>query len=167
MERRRQQMNLDALVRTGNRPWTPSSDARELDVWHEYDVPTAGTFALGADRVLFTVLGSPDDPITVWAYTDLVEADAKELADQTFSSVDEMTRAIESRFIGRQAVFASADNLRIWRWGTLEVKKNLVVTATEFLRGIRESLESKQAPVDEFEVKLAGVAAAKRELICA
>lgn len=160
-------MNLDALVRAGNRPWVPAGDARDLDVWHEYDVPTAGIFTLHADRVLFTVLGSPDDRITVWAYTDLAEADAKELADQRFSSADEMARAIESRFIGRRAVFASADNLRIWHWGTLEVKKDLVVSATEFLRGVREALESKQAPVDEFQVKLAGVAAAKREPICA
>jgi hypothetical protein len=167
MERRRQHMNLDALVKAGSRPWAPSADARELDVWHEYDVPTAGTFMLRADPVLFTVLGSPDERITVWAYICLTGPDAKELADQRFSSAADMMHAIESRFIGHQAVFAVADDLHIWKWSPTEVKGSLVATATEFLSQVREALESKKAPDDEFEVKLAGVAAAKRELISA
>jgi hypothetical protein len=40
-------MNLDALVTKGRLPWSPSPDARDLDVWYEYEYPYVGTFVAG------------------------------------------------------------------------------------------------------------------------
>ncbi len=38
-------MNHDALVQRGRLPWSPNTQARDLDVWYEYEHPLAGTFA--------------------------------------------------------------------------------------------------------------------------
>jgi hypothetical protein len=57
-------MNLDALVKKGCRPWAPAPGAHDLDVWHEYDVPTAETFMLESQPVIFTVLGSAERNVT-------------------------------------------------------------------------------------------------------
>jgi hypothetical protein len=160
-------MNLDALVKKGCRPWAPSPGARDLDVWLEYDVPTAGTFVLDSQSVIFTVLGSADDPVSVWAYTCLTEDDAKALGDQKFGSVDEMARAVDEQFTGHRAVFAVADKLEIWRWTSLDVEEGLIKSAVAFLSQVRESLEQKKTPDAEFQVKLAGVEAAKSELVSA
>jgi hypothetical protein len=150
-------------VRQGARPWEPSSSAHELVILHEYDVPTAGVFALGSDRVLFTVIGSPDDRITVWAYIDLSAKD--DLPSSRFGSVAELGQAIDGRFTGRRAVLAIADDLQIWRWTSANIEHGVMESATEFLSQVRESLESAKDPDAEFEVKLAGVAAAKSALI--
>jgi hypothetical protein len=160
-------MNLDTLVKRGRRPWAPSPETRDLEVWHEYDVPTVGLFMLRSEPVVFTVLGSPDDQMTVWAYTCLTEVDAKDLSARKFSSVGELGEIVDSRFIGRQAAFVIADDLQIWRWTWMDVKESVMESASEFLSQVRESLESEKAPDAEFEVKLAGVAAAKTELISA
>jgi hypothetical protein len=160
-------MNMDALVRMGSPPWSPSPDARDLDVWHEYDVPTAGTFVLGSEHVLFTVLGSADDRMTVWAYVALTPVDVQELDGRKFGSVGDLGRTVDSKFAGRAAVFAIADELRIWRWGPVDVTDSVVEGATGFLSAVRESLERQKAPDVQLEVKLAGVAAAKDELISA
>lgn len=160
-------MNLDALVRRGYRPWAPSPGARDLDVWHEYDVPTAGTFVLDEQRVLFTVLDSADDPISVWAYTCLTEQDVKELRGNGFKSVDDLAARVRAQFIGHRAVFLIADDLQIWRWTSVDVEESLIKSAVGFLSQVRESLEQKKTPDAEFRVKLAGVEAAKSELVSA
>jgi hypothetical protein len=158
-------MNLDTVVTQGSRPWEPSSGAHDLVVLHEYDVPTAGVFVLGSDRVLFTIVGSSDDRITVWAYTSLTVED--DLPTRRFNSATELSHAIDDRFIGRRAVLAVADDLQIWRWTSSDVQRGVMQSATEFLSQVRESLESAKEPDAEFEVKLAGVAAAKSALISA
>jgi hypothetical protein len=161
----RHDMNLDTVVKQGSQPWEPSSDAHDLVALHEYDVPTVGVFVLGSDRVLFTIIGSPDDRVTVWAYTSLTEQD--DLPSRRFGSVAELGQAVDARFVGRQAVLAIADDLQIWRWTSIDVRHGVMQSATEFLSQVRESLESAKEPDAEFEVKLAGVAAARAELITA
>jgi hypothetical protein len=159
-------MNLDALVKKGCRPWAPSPEARDLDVWHEYDVPTAGTFMLDGQRILFTVLGGADDPVSVWAYTCLTDLDATELG-RRFDSVGDLADRVAAQFIGHRAVLVIADDLQIWRWMSVDVEESLIKSALGFLSQVRESLEQKKTPDAEFQVKLAGVEAAKSELVSA
>ncbi len=163
-------MNLDALVRQGALPWEPSPDASGLVVWHEYDVPTAGLFSMGMTRVLFTIWGAPDERLTVWAYTCLTEHDVKELSHVDISSIGDLRAMVDGEFAGRQAVLAIADNLRIWRWNSLDVKpgpEGLAGTVVEFLGQVRQALESQKGPDAEAQVKLAGIEAAKDELVSA
>lgn len=161
-------LNLDALVKQGAYPWAPSPDARDLVVWHEYDVPTAGLFNVAGTTVLFTIWGAPDERLTVWVYRYLTAHEVQELTHVDIRSVGDLSRMVDSRFAGRPAVFAIADNLRIWRWNSLDVKPGrigLARTVTEFLGLVRESLESQKGPDAEARVKLAGIEAAKDELV--
>jgi hypothetical protein len=139
-------------------------------VWHEYDVPTAGLFSVTGTRVLFTIWGAPDERLTVWAYTCLTEPEAKQLAEVGVSSVTDLAALIGEHFAGRPAVFALADDLRIWMWHSQDVKPGaagLGEAVVEFLRVVRESLERQKGTEAEIQVKLAGVEAAKDELISA
>jgi hypothetical protein len=62
-------VNLDTLVRPGERPWLPTPDATDLDVWMEYGHPCIGTFRVGPELVLFaTAYDVDDDRLSVWAY---------------------------------------------------------------------------------------------------
>ena len=70
-------------------------------------------------------------------------------------------------FVGRDAVIATADNLRIWRRSSMKVEPSVLVTSARFLNEVRESLESSNDPGVQLRVKLAGVEAAKDEMVSA
>ena len=38
-------MNLDMLVRSGQRPWHPVPTAEDIDVWDKYEFPSAVAIA--------------------------------------------------------------------------------------------------------------------------
>lgn len=161
-------MNLDQLVKQDSPPWAPSPDIVSVDVWHEFDLPTAGTFVShNGYSVLFTLVGEPDDRLTVWAYLRLSVLEAKRLAREprSFPSTEAMDREISEWFTGRQAVFALADGLKISRWTPLEVKSGIVESATDFLRGIRQALDQSTAPSTRFRAELAGVEIETDELV--
>lgn len=161
-------MNLDELVKQGSPPWAPSPGIVNIDVWHEYDLPTAGVFVSGVGySVLFTLVGEPDDRLTVWAYLRLSSEEAEGLSREpkSFSSTEAMDREISGWFTGRQAVFVLADSLKITRWTPLEVKSGIVEAATDFLRGIRQSLDQSTAPSTRFRAELAGVEIETDELV--
>jgi hypothetical protein len=50
---------------------------------------------------------------------------------------------------------------------SVDVEESLIKSALGFLSQVRESLEQKKTPDAEFQVKLAGVEAAKSELVSA
>ena len=152
-------MNLDALIKKGSLPWTPSPSVHDVDVWHEYDIPTAGTFRTGAGaQVLFTLIGEPEDRLTVWAYTCLSSEDADRLGrEPSFASIADLEASLGRVFAHHRAVFVLADNLKISRWTPLDVDAGIVESATEFLQGIRASLATTSAPGTRFRAELAGV----------
>jgi hypothetical protein len=162
-------MNMDALVKAGFPPWAPSPEAHDVVVWHEYDMPTVGVFRLGTDTVLFTILGSPDERLTVWGYSLLPrQLEFDDPATVEFGSLGELGKFIDRSFVnGRGAVFAIADNLRIWRWDSMKVDKSAMETALEFTGNVRESLESRTDAAQQMSAKLAGVEAAKDEFVSA
>lgn len=166
-------MNLDTVVKKGSRPWRPSPDARDLRVWHEYDMPTVGTFTLNRNMVLFTVVGDTDDDLTVWAYACLAEDEAKIAQDARFASVTDVDAFIRAKFADREAVFVLARDLQVWRWSRVHIGKAdktvLISAATEFLKGLKRSMEqeSRRAPSANvpFRVALADVEAMAAELV--
>jgi hypothetical protein len=162
MGKRGNEMNLDALVKKGLSPWAPAPGVHHIDAWHEYDIPTAGTFVLAdGQAVLFTLVGEPDDRLTVWAYTG---ADLE--PPRLFESTDDLDATINGMFVGRKAVFVLADGLKIWRWSPVEVSSSVLESATEFLRGVRNALaDTNDNPGVRFRAELASVEVETTELV--
>jgi hypothetical protein len=158
-------MNLDALVKKGLPPWRPSLGVRSVDVWHEYDVPTAGILELQQGRALFTAIGETDDRLSVWAYTCLTEDDLSRLSAAQVGSVEELCELLSRIFVGREAVLALADNLKIDQWSPVKVEADLMETASDFLSQILKVLENSRGPGARFQARLAEVEAATQELI--
>lgn len=158
-------MNVDALVKKGFRPWQPSPGVCGVDVWHEYDVPTAGILDLPKCSVLFTAIGGTDDRLSVWAYTCLSDDERDKLSGTEVTSVRELRDLVDRAFEGREAVFALADNLAIDQWSRVMVDTDLLEAASDFLTQILKVLESSRDPGTRFQAKLAEVEAATQELV--
>ncbi|RKO26123.1 hypothetical protein D7Z96_05090 [Pseudarthrobacter phenanthrenivorans] len=130
-------MDLDSSILLGARPWLPSPDASNLDVWHQDDVPTIGTFDFPDCHVLFTLVGVPDTALTAWAYLPLEVAEFKELHEMVYESVLKMRHDVHQRFESRPCVFAVADNFKIssHSWTPVEEPvRSLFYSATAFLQ---------------------------------
>src|SRR5260370_8219120 len=104
-------MNLDALVKRGEVPWCRSPDATDCDSWLVVDHPRAGTFRIGSDLVLFTVVSDNDGDLYVWAYAP-VQGDAEHrFADARFGTGPELGDAISAPFPRQMAVSALPTHL--------------------------------------------------------
>jgi hypothetical protein len=142
-------------------------------VWHEYDVPTVGTFNVNDATVLFTVVGSPEDALSVWAYSCLSSEDAETLRQPRFASLTDLNEAVFARFEQREAVFALARDLRVWRWTRAMVngpgEDDLVEAATRVLMQVKEQMEAETqrqpSPNVPFRAALADVEATAEELV--
>jgi hypothetical protein len=113
-------VNLDAMFTKGRPPWSPSPDARDLNVWYEYDYPYTGTFVVHGVTVLFNVLEGIETDTTVWAYACLEPVEAHDLAAVSFASPTELNEFVHEKLKGRQLVFALADDLLITNWAGSE-----------------------------------------------
>ena len=105
-------MNLDALVSAGSRPWQPSPVARDLDVWDKSDFPTCGTFRLGHDLIIFTLVTAVGSR-SLWAYVPVTAHEEATVTAATFDTESAFDDFLAARFAGREAVFAAAENLLI------------------------------------------------------
>lgn len=157
-------MNLDTLVKKGTRPWRSSPAVRSVDIWHEYDVPMTGIMEFEQGTALFTAIGDTDSRLSVWAYTWLSEDETNRLPAEV-GSVQELCGLVDRIFEGRDAVLALADDLVIQQWSPAKVESGLLDTASSFLGQILQVIESRRAPGDRFNARLAEVEAATRELI--
>lgn len=158
-------MNLDALVKKGLSPWRPSPGVRSVDVWHEYDVPTAGILDLPQGGILFTAMGDTDDRLSVWAYTCLTEDERSKLSGLQVTSVQELRELVDQIFEGREVVFALADNLIIDQWSPATVGNSLLEAASDFLSQVLKALENSRNPEARFQARLAEVEAVTQELV--
>ncbi|MFE4230351.1 hypothetical protein ACFRJ8_20955 [Arthrobacter sp. NPDC056886] len=137
-------MNLDTIVHVGSRPWLPSPSASNLDAWHEDDVPVAGIFDLGGEKILFTAVGGVDSDLTVWAYLPLSAAEYFELDELIFESVPELICEIERRFEGRCFALASARSFVIDYWtALLEPADSVYSASTNFLKDLVAALKAE------------------------
>lgn len=142
-------MNLDKLVSGGKPPWQPSHAARDVEVWHRYDFPMAGTYRLQNHLILFTVIGDTSQNLSVWAYVPVTGVDADRVNDAEFASPSEMRVFIEDIFAGKEAAFALAKNLRVWKWARHQVAPNkdgLLEAATGALTEMVKAITDKREP---------------------
>lgn len=143
MSERGSTVNTDNLVVRGFKPWLPSPHARNLEVWHEYELPTAGTFDCDEGRVLFTHLGDidPEQHTSTWGYT-VVPAHVTEHV--AFKSSAEMDEWIERAFHGACVVYAMASDLMIQRWSPVERVPSLYEGAVGFMDSIVKELRGAE-----------------------
>jgi hypothetical protein len=105
-------MNLDALVSAGQRPWRPSADAGDVDVWDRFDFPTPGTYRLGGNLIIFTLITTAAGR-SLWAYVPVPAEFEDAIAGTRLDSDAEFTAFVARCFAGRYAVFAAAQDFRI------------------------------------------------------
>jgi hypothetical protein len=152
-------MNLDTVVKRGEVPWRPSPDASDCDAWLVWDHPRAGTFRIGQDLVLFTVVSDNDDAdLSVWAYAPVQPEAERSFADAWFASSSELGEFISAHFADQMAVFVVASDLSIAHWGEYRVPDGadgLATAAAAFV----SSLIAAAAPSTRLQAALAGAAA--------
>jgi len=141
-------MNLDTLVCGGRLPWQPSREVHDLDVWHRYDHPIAGTYWQHGKQVLFTLIGDTSSSLSVWAYVPVSAADAAKMDGAEFDSPTDMRHFIEGIFADKEAAFALAKDLKIWRWTRRRVPSDsgLLQAATASLAEMVRAIRDKHLP---------------------
>lgn len=105
-------MNMDTLVSTGQPPWRPTPDAKDVDIWDKYDFPLHGTYRLGDDLIVFTVITTAGNR-SLWAYVPVSPESRKTVATARFNTEAEFNAFLEGCFAGREAAFAAAENFII------------------------------------------------------
>jgi len=105
-------VNIDTLVSTGQPPWRPTPDARDIDIWDKYDFPLHGTYRLGDDLVVFTVITTAGNR-SLWAYAPVSPELRETVATARFDTEAAFNAFLEGCFAGREAVFAAAENFII------------------------------------------------------
>ncbi|GAA0968365.1 hypothetical protein GCM10009555_013620 [Acrocarpospora macrocephala] len=148
-------MNLDALVKRGRLPWSPSAQALDLDVWHQYEVPLAGTFVWDGQTVLFTVVGDASEPLSIWAYVSLSENEAEGLQDLEFDTDDELRDFVTGKFSRRNVVLALAYDLSLSEWSPVELEGDLLHGAVKFIQDVVKAHNPNGDPGTELRAGLA------------
>ncbi len=158
-------MNLDALIKQGRLPWSPSPATRDLDVWDEYEYPRAGTFSSEGETVFFMAVEAFENRLSLWAYACLTSAEARDLAKAEFDSADSLREFAEELLGARKVVFALADDLLIRRWSVADSEGPVYDLAIDFLNSVLESIKGSQDPSTRLRAKLAQVDVATTELV--
>jgi hypothetical protein len=100
---------MDTLVSTGQPPWRPTPDARDVDIWDKYDFPLHGTYRLGDDLIVFTVITTAGNR-SLWACVPVSRESREAVATAQFDTEVAFNAFLEGCFAGREAVFAAAEN---------------------------------------------------------
>lgn len=157
-------MNLDALVKSGFLPWSPNSSVSDLDVWHQYDHPLAGTFSSHGMTVFFAIVAEFESA-SVWAYTCMSPQEAQGLATAEFESVAGLQSFVAKQLGGRKIAFALADDFRIKNWSVMDEAGSLYEMGMRFLNHVLEGLKNHRDPGTMLRAKLAQVDVAATALI--
>jgi hypothetical protein len=105
-------VNMDTLVSTGQPPWRPTPDAHDVDIWDKYDFPLHGTYRLSDDLIVFTVITTAGNR-SLWAYVPVPPESRETVTTARFDTEAEFNTFLEGCFVGREAVFAAAENFII------------------------------------------------------
>ena len=159
------EMNLDALAKRGRLPWSPSLEARDLDVWDEYEHPRTGTFTIDGTTVFFLAVTAVGERLSLWAYSCLTSEEAQELAAAEFDSTASLREFAERLFDDRRVVFALANDLLIQHWSVADGKGPIDERAIDFLNNVLESVKDNRHPNRMVTAKLAQVDVATTELV--
>ena len=149
-------MNLDAIVERGCVPWSPSSLVADLEVWQAYEVPLVGTFTLGGQTILFSVVGDADASMLVYAYVPLTV----DVSDRTFVDAAELGRFVNEQFDGQKCVIALAPDARLDRWSVVLVEGSLYAAANQHLDAVLAQMKAQHQSADRFKTSVAELGSA-------
>jgi hypothetical protein len=158
-------MKLDAIVTSGSLAWLPSEDAEEFDVLHFWNHPLIGTFTTKVGTVLYTIVDGVEERMSVWAYACLEPDEAKEFADTTFNSQDDMRAILDATFASHRLVLALADDSYITHWSVADRTGPLYDVAAEFLEHVLAEKLSHQDARAKVHEQLAWVSAGTPESV--
>jgi hypothetical protein len=149
-------VNLDALVSAGQRPWRPSADARDVDVWDRFDFPTSGTYRLGDNLIIFTLITTAGAR-SLWAYVPVPPELEDSVGQARFDSDAEFSAFVARCFAGRYAIFAAAQDFLITAKsdGTLigTSRYSLLAAATQwYITRVSALLNSPPEPAEAAEM---------------
>jgi hypothetical protein len=102
-------LNLDTLVSAGRQPWKPTAAAQDVDVWDKYDFPLHGTYRLGDELVVFTLITTAGSR-SLWAYVPVSPEMREAVTEARFDTEAEFSAFLDGLFAGREAVLAAAEN---------------------------------------------------------
>jgi hypothetical protein len=157
-------MNHDALVQRGRLAWSPNTRTHDLDVWHQYDNPLAGTFVSDGRSVFFLkIIGT--EVASVWAYACLTGPETEEARSAEFSSVEDLRRYAVGLLTSRKIVLALAEDLLTGHWSVTDEAGPLDDLATTFLNHVLETLSPPSDSRTMLRAKLAQVAEATAEMV--
>jgi hypothetical protein len=105
-------VNLDTLVSTGQPPWQPVTAAEDVDIWDKYDFPLNGTYRLGDEVIVFTLVTTAGSR-SLWAYVPVPPDQREAVSEPRFDTKAEFDAFLAGCFAGRAAVFAAAENFVI------------------------------------------------------
>lgn len=105
-------VNLDTLVSAGQPPWWPTAAARDVDVWDKYDFPLHGTYRLGDELVVFTLITTAGSR-SLWAYVPVSPGERAAVTDPRFDTEAEFNAFLDGLFAGHEAVLAAAEDFMI------------------------------------------------------
>jgi len=105
-------VNLDTLVSAGQPPWHPVPAAQDVDVWDKYDFPLHGTYRLGDEVIVFTLVTTGGSR-SLWAYVPVPPEQREAVSDPRFDTKAEFDAFLAGCFAGHEAVFAAAENFVI------------------------------------------------------
>ena len=149
---------------TGRLAWSPNTRTHDLDVWHQYEHPLAGTFASDESTVFFLkIIGT--ERASVWAYACLTSQEAEEAQSAEFSSVEDLRSYAVGLLTSRRVVLALADDLLTGHWSVSDEAGPLDELATTFLNHVLDTLSPPSDPRTMLRAKLAQVVEATAELV--
>jgi hypothetical protein len=105
-------VNLDTLVSAGQPPGRPRTAARDVDVWDKYDFPLHGTYRLGDDLVVFTLITTAGSR-SLWAYVPVPPGEREAVTTARFSTEAEFNAFLDGLFARREVVLAAAEDFVI------------------------------------------------------
>jgi hypothetical protein len=77
----------------GSRPWAPHPDAKLIEEFNRWNIPTLGILQLHGQNFLFECF-TPEEPGHIWRYVHLDDWAVEELraAEDVYAAVDKLTR---------------------------------------------------------------------------
>jgi hypothetical protein len=141
-------------VESGALPWKPAPDSRVVEVYNEYDIPTAGVVQQHGVDFLFECISEGQSRLSVWIYT-LVLPDERAHIEQ--ATPDQFEARMDSALHARAGVLAIAleglgvlASTHVEDWsqdGTRELDE-LFELFSQWLDGLREAAELQRAALD-------------------
>jgi hypothetical protein len=134
-------------VESGALPWKPAPDSRVVEVYNEYDVPTAGVVQQHGVDFLFECISEGQSRLSVWIYTLVLPDERAHIEQARMDSALHARAGVLAIALEGLGVLAST-HVEDWSQdGTRELDE-LFELFSQWLDGLREAAELQRAALD-------------------